>query len=77
MSNTMYYDSKNDWYLVECKKVLVKLNHCYYDCIYSNGIDEINLSQFIDKDIPTIISYSRMQRIILNDKRMELPEYFV
>jgi hypothetical protein len=75
MSNTIYYDSTNDWFLIECKKVCMS-NHCYYDCIYSNGLDTMNLSQYVDKDIPTRIDYSRMKRILANDKKMELPEYF-
>lgn len=67
MSNSMYFESKNDWYLVECRRI-VHSNHCYFECIYSNGVFEMKCTQSLNKEIPTIIDHERMKRIIANDK---------
>lgn len=75
MAELFYFKSSNDFFLIECKKV-GKTNYHYFECLYSNGIDEIVLVQNISRDIPTLITYKRMERILLNDKSIETPEYF-
>jgi hypothetical protein len=75
MAELFYYKSTNDFFLIESKKVGTSTHH-YYECVYSNGLDEILLSQSVSKKIPTLISFNQMQRIFLNDKNIETPEYF-
>lgn len=75
MAELFYYKSTNDFFLIECKKVGLS-NHHYFHCHYSNGLDEVVLSQSVSKDIPTIITFERMKRIFSNDKNIETTEYF-
>lgn len=69
MKDKAFFESKNDWYLIECKRIIHSAYNklCCFECIYSNGVFEIKCIQYFNKDIPTIIDYERMQRINSND----------
>ena len=78
MAEVFYYKSKNEFILTECKRV-GENGYYYYNCIYSNGLDEIILPQSISKQIPTLISSFRMEKIVSNDKNIDttdLTEYY-
>ncbi len=52
-------ESKNDWYLTECKKESFN-NKFYYSCIYSNGLTQISLYIELGKELPTIMTNDRL-----------------
>lgn len=73
MAEIFYYKSKNEFIVTECKR-LGENGYYYYNCTYSNGLNEIILPQSISKNIPTLISSFRMELIVSNDKNIDTPE---
>lgn len=54
MSEIKFFESTNDYYLVNC--VREGLNgHFYMKCTFSNGLTEVELSRAIGKYVPTIL----------------------
>jgi hypothetical protein len=52
-------ESKNDWYLTECKKENFN-NKFYYTCLYSNGLTERKLYIQLGRELPTIMTNERL-----------------
>lgn len=52
-------ESKNDWYLTECKKECFN-NKYYYSCNYSNGLTQRQLYIELGKELPTIMTNERL-----------------
>ncbi len=54
-------DLKNDYVLVSVKKGYLKeMNLHYLSCVYSNGLDEIDIEVKFGDEIKTILKYERL-----------------
>jgi len=64
-------ESKNDWYLTECKKETLN-NKFYYCCVYSNGLTDKQLYIELGKELPTIMTNERLLSGIKNAEQTNI-----
>ena len=67
-------ESKNDWYLNECKREIYN-NKYYYSCTYSNGLTEKKIYISIGQELPTIMPNERLLSGLKNSENMRLSVY--